>query len=246
MSVLDGLKGHYQAGGLRGVAAITAHRLLGRPNEISIHPPGLRAPVFIRLRTSDLSVYDGILLRREYEFEIPFSPETVVDVGANIGMASIYFTNRFPAARVIAVEAEASNYEVLVKNVAPYPNIHPVHAALWDKDGEVSVCSPDPTSKAFDKWGFVTREGFGVRVRAMTMQTLLAENRLSSIDLLKVDIEGAEKDVFGGCCDWVQSVRCLMIELHDHLRPGCSAAVHPMMEGCTTTMRGETTMYIRQ
>jgi hypothetical protein len=69
--------------------------------------------------------------------------------------------------------------------------------------------------------------------------------RIESIDLLKVDIEGAEKEVFAAC-DWMDSVRCLMIELHDRFKPGCSEAVNAVVQGFSTSERGETTLYVRQ
>jgi FkbM family methyltransferase len=246
MSIRDGLKGYYSNFGLRGVLAISAYRLFGRPKEITAHPPGFRSPVHIRVRTSDASTYEEILLRREYAFDLPFSPETIVDAGANIGMASIYFTHRYPEAKIIAIEAEASNFAVLAKNVSPYPAIIPVHAALWNRDGEICVSEPDPATGAFGNWGFVTHEGCsGVKVRAITMQTLMKEMQMRFVDLLKIDIEGAEKEVFEAC-DWMDDIRCLIIELHDRFKPGCSEAVNSVVQGFSKLQRGETTLYIRE
>jgi len=81
-------------------------------------------------------------------------------------MCSIYFTHRYPEAKIIAIEPEASNFAVLLKNVQPYPKIIPIHAALWNQDGEISVSEPDPSTGVSGKWGFVTHEGPGVKVRA--------------------------------------------------------------------------------
>ncbi len=242
MSILQGLKGYYSAFGVRGVLAISAHRLAGRPKELKVQPSGIRYPVHIRVRTSDLSVYNEILLQQEYAFDLPSLPKTIVDAGANIGMASLFYAHKYPAARIIAVEAEASNYALLVKNVANYPNIFPIHAALWNRDGEIGIGQP---GSAFGKWGFVTREGGAVRVRAVTMQTLMAEMNIDSIDLLKVDIEGAEKEVFEDC-DWMQHVGSMIIELHDRSNPGCSAAVSSVTREFSSSQRGEMTLYKRR
>jgi FkbM family methyltransferase len=244
MSVRDGLAAYYSTFGVRGVLAISAYRLIGRPKEIAAHPPGIRNPVHIRLRTTDPSTYAEILLRGEYAFDLPFSPKTIVDAGANIGMASIYFTHRYPEANVIAVEAEASNFAVLARNVRPYPAIVPIHAALWGRDGDISVSEPDPATGARGKWAFVTHEGAGVKVRAITMRTLMEEMQVPSVDLLKIDIEGAEKEVFEAC-DWIGDVGCLMIELHDRFKPGCCEAVNAVAQGFSQIRRGETTFYIR-
>ncbi|MEJ2007391.1 MAG: FkbM family methyltransferase [Acidobacteriota bacterium] len=139
MSIRAGFSEYYRCFGLRGVLAICASRLVRRPREITGRPPGIRHPVHIRVRTTDSSAYAEVLLDGEYAFDLPFSPKTIVDAGANIGMASIYFTHRYPDARVIAIEPEASNFALLARNVRPYPAIVPVYAALWNRDGQISV-----------------------------------------------------------------------------------------------------------
>jgi FkbM family methyltransferase len=184
-------------------------------------------------------------LRGEYAFDLPFSPKSIVDAGANIGMASIYFAQRFPNAKVIAIEAEALNFAALVRNVRPYPSIIPIHAALWNRDGEIGVSQPDPATGSGGEWAFVTHEGSGVKVRAIGMRTLMKEMQIRSVDLLKVDIEGAEKEVFEAC-DWMDDIRCLMIELHDRFKPGCSEAVNSVVQGYSKLQRGETTLYVRE
>lgn len=245
MSIRDGLVAYYTNFGPRGVLAIAGYRLLRWPREITAHPPGIRKPVHVRVRTTDPSIYAQILLRGEYDFALPFSPRTIVDAGANIGMASIYFAHRYPEAKVIAIEAEASNFAMLSKNVRHYPRIIPVHAALWSRDGEISVSEPDPATGANGNWSFVTHEGPGVKVRAITMRTLMKEMDISSVDLLKVDIEGAEKPVFE-TCDWMDEIRCLMIELHDRFKPGCREAVDSVAGEFSKFQRGETTLYVRK
>ncbi len=246
MSIRDGLGDYYNNFGLRGVLAITSHRLFARPTEINGHAPGVRNPVHVRLQTTDPSTYAEVLLRGEYAFNLPFSPKTIVDAGANIGMASIYFAHRYLEAKIIAIEAEASNFAVLARNVQPYPAIMPVHAALWNRDGQISVRAPDPATGASGEWAFVTYEGgLGTKVRAITMHTLMREMSIQVIDLAKIDIEGTEQEVFEDT-RWLTGMGCLMIELHDRFRPGCSEAVEPAMQGFARSQRGETTFYVRK
>ena len=246
MGISEGLTKYYGCLGLRGVLAVTAYRLFGWPKEVTVRPPGIRNPIYLRIRTSDADIYTAVLLNGEYAFDLPFCPSVIVDVGANIGMTSIFFTHRYPEAKIIAIEPEASNFAALARNVRPYPAIVPVHAALWKSDGEISISEPDPSTGASGNWGFVVHEGEGdVNVRAMTMRTLMREMGLHFVDLLKIDIEGGEKEVFEAY-DWIDDVRCLMIELHDWCRPGCSDAVDPAMLGFSKIRRGETTLYVRE
>ena len=245
MGFLQGVADYYDILGLRGVLAVSAFRLTGHPREIIARHVGIAHPVYLRVKTTDPSVYREILVRGEYgSFQLPFTPKTIVDAGANIGMASIFYTHRYPAAKIIALEAEASNFTALRKNVGPYQNIVPIHAALWNRDGFINVSPPDPATGAFGKWGFVTHEGHGVRTRALTMRTLMLETSIQEIDLLKVDIEGSEKEVFESC-DWITKVRAMVIELHDRFRPGCAAAVNSVTSVYTKSERGEMTFYVR-
>jgi len=160
-------------------------------------------------------------------------------------MASIYYARKYPGARIIAVEPEASKFAMLARNVNPYPNVVPIRAALWNRNGEVFVSAPTAVQSASDKVGFVVQEGGGVPVRALTMRTLMEDLQIDCIDILKVDIEGAEKEVFDRC-SWMQNVRCLAIELHDRFKPGCSAAVTSATADFFSVQRGETTFYIHR
>jgi FkbM family methyltransferase len=231
--------------GIPGVAAILSHRLCGRPKELAVRSADSGHTIHLRLRTSDVSCYEEVLLHRQYSFDLPFSPKIIVDAGANIGMASIYYANKYPDARVIALEPEASNFAVLVRNARPYPNVCCIRAALWNRDGQIAVSSPSLAQGAPGNMGFIVHEGQGAPVRALTLQTLMRDTDIESIDILKVDIEGAEKEVFE-CCSWMQHVRSLAIELHDRFKSGCSATVNSVTGDFLATQRGETTFYVRK
>jgi len=243
--VIEGLRIYHQPLGIRGVGAICSYRLFGWPKELAVTPSGIRNPVYIRMRTTDVSVYHEILNCGQYAIDLPFSPKIIVDAGANIGMASLYFATKYPQARIIAIEPETSNFAMLAQNVRAYPNILPIHAALWKSDGEIGVSTPGSFENPLSKVGFVVREDQGVPVRAITVRTLMREMGIQWIDILKVDIEGAEKEVFEAC-DWMDTINCLMIELHDRFRPGSSAAVDAVTEGFLPSKHGETTVYIRK
>jgi FkbM family methyltransferase len=241
----ESLRMYHRPLGIRGVGAICSYRLFGWPNELAATPPGIRKPVYLRMRTSDISIYYDVLICGQYAIDLPFSPKIIVDAGANIGMASLSFATKYPLARIIAIEPESSNFEILARNVRAYPNILPIQAALWNRDGEIGVNRPGSFENPLDKLGFVVREAQGVPVRAITVRTLMREMGIQFIDILKVDIEGSEKEVFE-TCDWMDAVNCLMIEFHDRFRPGSSAAVAAATDGFVLSTRGETAVYIRK
>jgi FkbM family methyltransferase len=240
---LKSAKWYYEFSGGRGVGAATSFRLFGRPRQLAIIPPGSGHPVILRLNTSDICSYRDVLICQDksYDPRIPrFNPGTVVDVGAHIGMASLLFHQRYPEARIIAVEPEAANFAALVRNVSPYKNILPVQAALWKEDGEVRLGK----STAHPKGAFAIAEDGDQRVRAVTMDTLMKETGLNTIDFLKIDIEGAEKDVFQNC-PWIKNVRVMAIELHDRVRPDCRSTVESAATDFRCDRQGDVTFFVR-
>jgi FkbM family methyltransferase len=224
VSLWQGVKWYYELCGGRGVCALTCFRLCGRPRELAVVPLQTNHRVHLRMDTSDFCAYRDVLIFQTkcYDPSIPdFKPNTIVDAGAHIGMASIRFALKYPAARIIAIEPEPSNFAALIRNTAPYQTITPIQAALWREDGEVSLGA----STAHPKGAFQIVEHGQQRARAITMATVMREAGVDSIDLLKVDIEGAEIEVFESC-PWLRSVHVMAVELHDRMRPGCSSAVN--------------------
>ena len=243
MGFLTSAKWYYEFSGMRGVSAATSFRLFRRPRELAITPSGSAYPVFLRLSTSDVCSYRDVLICQDksYDPRIPnFNPHTIVDVGAHIGMASLLFAHRYPMARIIAVEPEPANYAALVKNTSPYKNIVPVQAALWKEDGQVRLGK----STAHPKGAFAIAEDGDQRVRAITMETLMEANELNTIDFLKVDIEGAEKEVFRNCA-WIKNVRVIAIELHDRVRPDCWSIVQSATVDFRSDRQGDVAFFVR-
>lgn len=239
MSVIGGLRWYYDLCGMRGVCAAASFRSIGWPREFTVVPRGMDHPVRLRLGTSDFCAYKDVLVCRSKEYEpaiANFSPRVIVDAGAHIGMASLGFARRYPLATIYAVEPEPANFALLVQNVRAYRRIVPLQAAIWNQDGEVCL----GPSAAHPKGAFQVVESSETRVRAITLGTLLREMKIDMIDLLKIDIEGAEKEVFESC-DWIEKVGTIAIELHDRVKPGCGAAVRTVAKSFRFEERGDVT-----
>ncbi len=191
---------------------------------IRIDVPGLPFPVEMRARTSDTEVFRKVFLNREYEIA-SFAPvQFIFDAGANIGLAAIDFANRFPMAKIIAIEPEASNFAMLQRNTRHYPNIIPIMAGLWPTSTYLHVRDP-----GYGKWGFMTEETNQQEntVKTVTLNELVSNSGFRDIDILKIDIEGAEKEVFErNYQDWIGRVGLFVIELHDRFKPGCSTTFY--------------------
>ena len=110
-----------------------------------------------------------------------------------------------------------------------------------ERTGEITLGE----STAHPKGTFQITENGRQRVRAITMDTLMRENGIESIDFLKIDIEGAEVEVFE-TYPWIKKVRVIAIELHDRVRFGCSSIVKSALSDLYCDQRGEVTFFSRQ
>jgi FkbM family methyltransferase len=190
-------------------------------------PPTVRPgwEVAIRSQSADVSVFEQVFLTRLYAAGLSGTVSTIVDGGAHVGYSSLFFAAQYPEARVIAVEPEAGNFELLRINTLQSDRITSLHAALWSHDARLEVQS-DPYGST---WGFSVTEDLtsqNPQVRAISIPSLMREFELETIDLLKVDIEGAEKELFSGAAaEWLPRVRNILIETHERIYPGSDAAV---------------------
>ncbi len=192
--------------------------------DIAIQLPGLAAPLTVRRGTTDFAIFEQIFVNREYELPFSFSPRVILDVGANTGFSAIYFATTYPNARIYALEPEPSNFRMLQLNTQPYANITPIQKALWSHTGPAFIV--DAANETKD--GFqVSGSSGSLQIQGITMDDLLEELGVNSIDLLKLDVEGGEKEIFNADSSrWLSKVDVLAVELHDSRVPGCSRAFY--------------------
>ena len=182
----------------------------------------IRTPLIFR--KEDEWLIEPIFKEREYTIPINrFRPEFILDCGANIGTSAVYFANVYPDAKILSVEPDTENFELLKLNTSPYPNIKCIKSALWNKETYVGLTGYPPA--AF--MTYETNADDPKAIKTTTISKLFADSGFAMIDLLKIDIEGAEKEVFEApdIHDWLSKVKVIAIELHDRFKLGCSKAV---------------------
>ena len=164
-----------------------------------------------------------------------------------MGCASLYFANRYPDARIFAVEPAAANFACLNTNARFYKNITAIQAAIWSEAVPLQITNPEEQAYAFQ----VGEAGnaWEAEVRGITITELLARSQEDEIDILKLDVEGAEENIFSRNHEtWLNKVDTLYIELHEWMMPGCSRNFLAATAGLnfTTTQRGEVTILRRR
>lgn len=180
----------------------------------------------LRTNTTDICVFEQVFIKEEYLFPASTVPRVIIDAGANIGMASVYYAITYPDAKIIAIEPEASNFEILLENTKSYDNIHCLKGALWNKKTRLKISNPTDAKFAFA----VEETSDDDEVHALTVEDLMDQFNLQFIDILKVDIEGAEKEVFGERPSWLGQVGIIKIELHDSIKVGCSRSFYTAVD----------------
>ena len=228
--MIAGIKYLYSRFGIDGVKSAIKAKLTRSNVLITVNRRDIKFQLYFRCRTTDIATFDQVFVDQEYDFVVQKSPRVIVDAGANIGLASIYFANKYPESKIIAIEPEASNYALLKTNVAPYLNIIPLNAALWNRNEEISLVDP-----GLGKWGFMTQKEDGQeealgnmchKVQGVTVDKLMEDNGVARIDVLKIDIEGAEREVFADSSSWIGKVDALIVELHERKKSGCNRSFY--------------------
>jgi FkbM family methyltransferase len=181
------------------------------------------ASLSLRPCSSDFLVFTQIFVDRMYDIsELPGNPSVIVDCGANVGFASVFFALRYPHARILAIEPEASNFEASCANLRAFPQVIPIRAAIWPQDEGLEIAD-----SAADHWGFQVRPSRDgdAGLRGVSLGSLLEEHGIGHVDILKIDIEGAEKELFSADdIEWINHVGTLTVELHEDTAPGAKAA----------------------
>ncbi len=177
----------------------------------------LGRPVLVRTNSSDSFVFGQIFVEREYScFDDLSDVELILDLGANIGMSAVYFLNRFPRSFVVCVEPDRGNFELLVKNLAPYEGRYiAVHAAVWPEKAKLFFEAA--SMGANNEWGrrITTSQPGGASIDAVDVATLMAMTTYDRISLLKVDIEGSEIELFSrNYASWLDRTENFCVELH--------------------------------
>lgn len=198
-----------------------------------------------RSGTSDEGVIAQVFEHGEYDFRrlrrgrelvefcefgaAPRKSPLIIDAGANIGASPVYFAHFFPKARVVAIEPEMENFELLSANTRGF-SVECVRGALASRPGLIDLVDPGEGS-----WGFRTAtagEGKPTNqsVPCVTINDIYQAHATDCFPfIVKIDIEGAERDVFSGNTEWIARTPLIVIELHDWLFPG-KASSRPFLQ----------------
>jgi FkbM family methyltransferase len=180
--------------------------------------------VFYRSGTADPFVLNQILFRsgKKAEYYVPpaLNPKVILDIGSNIGASILYFHEQFPDAKIFGFEPHPDTFRILEKNVADLPAVRVFNYGLGVANQRIVVRADQVNFGAFNTRDEFKDRGYPaapVDCEVRRLDDVLRELGVSQVDLIKIDCEGAEADVFSTLpgeilnrCQWIVG------EFHDH------------------------------
>jgi FkbM family methyltransferase len=223
------------AGGIRLWCTLVLQLGL-RSSVLELRVPGTAEKIYLRPR--DLPIFWQIMVMRENDFQsFPqasrmkdiyrvFLSEgdrpVIVDCGAHIGLSAVWFASRFPEAMIYSVEPDVKNFELLIKNTQAYSNVVALHGGVWNEVCNLEISNPLSGSASF-RLREVPEQAMSegsCALRGYTVDEIVRREKSNRLFLVKMDIEGAEAQVFQDRAEWLELTTMLVIELHDWLLPG--------------------------
>lgn len=204
------------------------------------HYPKLGVTIKTRKRpSSDLDVFSQIYKYLEYQplveiFRKNFPnhpPLTIIDAGSNIGLTTVFLSKHFPDAHFIAVEPDSGNFEIMSANfeLNQIKAVEKIKGGIWSKNTFLKIIN-DFRDK--NHWAIRVEETNDANeLQAFSLNHLMEIYHLEVIDILKIDIEGSEKEVFTGDAadvSFLAKTKCIAIEIHDEF--DCRQAIYSILD----------------
>ena len=191
--------------------------------------------VFYRPGTSDANLIYDVLLRpsrnesphnlirtrRRLEYWVPpqVAPQTILDIGGNVGMTTIYYSHLFPGAKIHVFEPVPENFELLQRNTEALPNVtaYPVALGREDTTATIHACREEGNEGGYTLYDLDSDPEQTRTIEVRNVATLMQEVGLTKVDLIKIDTEGAEFDILTTMAPAIlANVRWIIGELHSH------------------------------
>ncbi len=230
-SILNWVSSYIAWRGLAGVPLFIRHQIQSRigSERFTVHDPNA-GTVVLRKGSSDLHVFRQVLIQGEYRcpprqdkqlrarYEAILATgktPLIVDAGANIGLFARYIASQFPKAHIACIEPDTENMRIVKENCANLPMVSFKQAALWKKEGYLKLSDPNalPWALSYEE----SDPDADNVVSAVTFDQVIASVPNAVPFLLKIDIEGAEREALPADAAFWTHRPVLFIEPHDEL-----------------------------
>jgi len=199
--------------GLKFMYSKLKYRYLRLDSDYSI--PYKKYTIHGNNRTAMHTTHTEVFVTKCYDFPVE-NVKTIIDLGANIGLSSIFFSDKYNKPKIVMVEPSEENITYLKKNIFlnNFDNCILLESAIWTEEKYLhftpDVCTPS----------YVFNDSQRGKYLSTTMNDIIEKHNIFHIDILKVDIEGGEDPVLVKNNDWLDLVDNIFIEIHSMVRHG--------------------------
>lgn len=188
-----------------------------------------RIKILLRKGSSDLKVFRQIIINEEFKNVVQLIHQhdikikNVIDAGANIGLTTLYLKEHFPETEILCIEPDASNQAQLSQHIAlnNLTKVELIKGGVWSHNSWLNI---DNTFRDGLEWSRRLKPSETERgnIPVYSINHMLADKQWDSIDLLKMDIEGAEETIFSESSDlsFLNKTKVITIEVHNMLEVG--------------------------
>jgi len=186
----------------------------------------------LRRMTTDYNIYGQIFRFEEYKPLIDIVNKLwkkevlyIVDAGANVGCSTLYFKQLFPEAKIVAIEPQSGNFNILTKNIElnnMQKDVFANKSGLWKDNSNLEITTDFRDGREY-AFFLKTVKDFNTThetVPGITINDILTEYAFPYIDILKIDIEGSEKYLFENeemARQTLEKVNFMALEIHDEI-----------------------------
>jgi FkbM family methyltransferase len=222
---------HVQKIGFLTTIGYFVQRVIKAKNDlIVLKLNGLPHKVFLRNKTFDVHIFYQIFIKEDLYFNYGKDISTIFDCGANIGLASLYYYRTYKNAKIIAIEPESRNFELLIKNIANYEIIIPIKTAVFGEDCDLTLVDIGGGEASYRVMNVAEQGDVLQTISCRSIDSLMKELHLNKIDILKMDIEGSEKEcLFSPHIKWLEKTKYFLLEIHENIHPGIIKAIYDLI-----------------
>lgn len=176
--------------------------------------------------SSDFSVFKTVILENQYNLEYNIKSDTqitIIDAGANAGYTTIFYKDKYPNSRIIAIEPFDENIKLLEENIKinNLTNVHIEKKCLWHQEAKLFLDFNFRDSREHSVRTSEHQLSNTIQVSATSIASLIEKYKMKTIEILKLDIEGSEKEIFEQdekIHDSLNMTQNFVIEIHDEFK----------------------------
>jgi FkbM family methyltransferase len=207
---------------------------------------------WLRKNSSDILAFNQVIIHQEYQQLIDFvveysNPEKikhVVDAGANIGFSTLFFARHFEKASICSIEPSEENISILRLNIVGElkSRVIPIQLALWFENAKIILQNDFRDKLNWSTRAIPSTSATANPIEALTLSVIKSRIGFHTIDVLKIDIEGAEGKLFESqeFLNELQNIKFLAIEIHEENADKIAIINALQYIGFTLKYRGET------